>query len=116
MLAVSFSLLFLVMLINYIAVEYGRGMMRSAADEGARAGARVAADPNAPLAACRAREESVVGTLGTMADDLTFDCQIVGTTVRAEVSARFPGWLPWVPDFTSTAVATSASEQAQAPQ
>ena len=42
-LAVGFSMLFFVLLANLLAVQYGRGVVRAALDEGARHGARYGA-------------------------------------------------------------------------
>jgi hypothetical protein len=118
MVAVAFSLLVMVMLVNFIAIQYGRGVLRAAADEGARAGNRVnLQNPTAPLSACQAREKDLLDGLGSMASDVQFNCRYVnGQNVQAQASATFKGWLAFVPSVAETATASSVSEQQRAPQ
>ena len=64
--AVAFSMIVMVVIINLIAVQYGRGVIRAAADEGARSGARVDIDQ---IRACQEREQNVLDSLGRMAEE-----------------------------------------------
>lgn len=109
MVAVAFSFLLLVMVANLILVQYGRGVVRAAVDEGARAGARFEVDA---VDTCEARVDAVIGTLGKMGNDVTVSCTLTDEQVRATATASFEGWLPVVPTFTEEASALARKEVA----
>src|SRR5438105_4786085 len=72
MVAVGFSLVFLVFLVNFIFIQYGKGVIRAAADEGARAGSRV----DATEVVCQQRAESIMDSLGAMASKPKITCTV----------------------------------------
>lgn len=112
MMAVGLSFLFMVMMVNFIAVQYGRGVLRAAADEGARTGARVVSDP---VSVCQARENQILDGLGSMAGNVQATCVQQGGQIHAQASAQFKGWLPGIPTFNENANAISHAEKAPAP-
>ncbi len=102
-------MLFFVLLANLLAVQYGRGVVRAALDEGARHGARYGAS----AAACEDRIRSVMAGLlaGEMGSGVSYWCS--KGTARTEALARvvFPSWLPGVPNFRFEMGATAATER-----
>jgi hypothetical protein len=109
--AVATTLLVLVAVVNIILVQYGRGVIRAAADEGARAGAVFSADP---VGSCRERQAEVLAGLDKLLNVTEQSCVIVNGEVRATVTATFPSIAPGVPTFEDTATATSTQEGAPA--
>lgn len=108
----AFSLLTLVLLVNFVAFQYGRGVVRAALDEGARAGSRVAASE----AECEARARQVLSDLlgGPMGDVArnTVDCQLADGRVTAQASAKFAAWIDPVPTWSFTVSAVAVQEVA----
>ena len=94
--AAGFGLFLFVLLANVVVVQYGRGAVQSALDQGARAGA-IEGD----LDRCRHVATDVLGQLlgGAMSDTVAVDCEMVGDFVRARASGIFAGWTPISPDF-----------------
>jgi hypothetical protein len=113
--AFAFSLILLTGLTNLILVQYGRGIVRAAVDESARAGARVidndATNLNS-IAKCKQRQEDVLKGLGKLGTVTASDCVVVDGRVQSTVSVDFEGWLPGTPTFSDTATAVSTKEQA----
>jgi hypothetical protein len=105
--AVGFSLLVLVMITNLVMVQFGRGVVRAAVDEGARAGARLSADP---VQVCLDRTQRTLESIGQLGDVTAADCELVDGQVRSVATADFEGWLPFVPVFTEDAEATARLE------
>ena len=101
----AFSLLTLVWLANFVVYQYGRGAVRAAIDEGARAGIRV--DASADV--CRGRAQEVLDNLlrGPMGANVTITCTDEGDKVVARATATFASWMPPVPTY-SFSVAASA--------
>jgi hypothetical protein len=97
LLVVGFSLLVVVWFANVIAMTYGRGVVRAALDEGARAGSRLTAS----VGECEARAEEVLASLlgGTMGRELRIVCTATPTEVRASATGIFRSWMPPVPDW-----------------
>jgi len=93
--AVFLSFLVLVALMNIIVVQYGLGVVRAAADEGARSGARLNSGASA-TAACEARAADVLQSIGRLAD-ASSGCTVDGDQVRSVVNVRFEPWFPGVP-------------------
>lgn len=85
---------------NYVVDQYGRGVLRDAADEGARAGAQLGAPPGY----CEDRAHQALANLlsGKLAQGVTVTCSQVGNNVVATATATFPGWIPGVPDWSMT--------------
>ncbi len=94
--AAGLALIFFVLLANLTVMQYGRGVVRSALDEGARAGALSGADESD----CAARVAGMVGDLlgGSLFDDLVWSCARDGDWMVAHATGRLSGWLPLVPD------------------
>lgn len=111
---IATSLLLFTLLANVVVVQYARGVIRSALDEGARAGARVLADPAAAQRAC---EETAAATRrdllgGTLGDGISLACTPAPGEMRAVAVAVLPSWFPGVPDWTFTDDALAIQEQA----
>ena len=94
---VGFSLLVVVWFANVIAMTYGRGVVRAALDEGARAGSRLTAS----ISECEARAEEVLASLlgGTMGRELRIVGTATPTEVRASATGTVRSWMPPVPDW-----------------
>jgi hypothetical protein len=107
--AAGFSLLFLVMMMNLVAIQYGRSVVRASADEASRAGARVVTDP---VKSCDDRAHAVAAQVERLASSVEVRCQIVGSQMQATAVAHFPSWLPGMPTFTEEATAVSRREVA----
>jgi hypothetical protein len=92
----ALSLLMFVVLANLVVVQYGRGAIRTALDQGARVGAVTGS-----VFGCRDRVESVLGQVlgGDMGDGITVSCDIEGAVVTVTSSAVFESWTPFTPDF-----------------
>jgi len=106
--AVAFSLLLLVLIANVIIVQYARGVVRSAAEEGAQAGSRL----SATQAECEARADEVLGALlgGAMGSDVTVNCRVGGTEVTATIEYSFTPWLPLIPVWTGSQTSFAVKE------
>lgn len=103
---VALSLGLVVVLLNLIVFQYGRGVVRAALDEGVRAGARATAG----AAECEARAQDVLKDLlgGAMGEGVSLACSDDGWRVRASANVVFQGWSPAVPDWRFIAEAASA--------
>lgn len=97
--AVALSLLMFTLVANVVVVQYGRGVLRMALDEGVRAGARIPDDAGLAVAACQRRVEEVRGNLlgGALGDGVEVGCGYDGARVTATADGAFPAWLPGVP-------------------
>ena len=94
-----------VWLLQLAVFTYGRGVVRSALDEGARAGSKVTDS----IERCEERAaETMTGLLrGTMGQGVTIACREEGDRVLARADVRFPAWAPAMPDWTFSITATS---------
>lgn len=100
------ALLLVVQLVNVIVFQYGQGAVRSALDEGARAGSR-----GGGTAACEARADAAIHDLAAgMADGVAIDCVINGQTITATATVTWQGWLTSIGDYQRTIVASAALE------
>lgn len=101
-LAAALALILFLALANLVVVQYGRGAVRSALEQGARAGTTSGAS------ACEAMVHQVVDDLlgGRMSDGLVVGCELSGGSMVASASTTFESWTPLSPDF---AVSLSAS-------
>jgi Flp pilus assembly protein TadG len=104
-LASGLALLLFLGLANLVVVQYGRGALRSALDQGARVGAI-----SASTVQCEQRVADVLGQLlgGRMGDGITASCQVGPGIASATGQAVFVSWTPFAPDFhiEMTAMAT----------
>jgi hypothetical protein len=107
-LAVAFSLLLFVMLCNAIVYQYGRGVIRSALDEGVRSGSRASGSPSACVQAAEEVRRSLLG--GPIGAHVSMRCGLVAGQVHATASGYLPSWLPLVPDWPLTLSATAVKE------
>jgi hypothetical protein len=103
--ASGLTLLLFLALANLVVVQYGRGALRSALDQGARVGAI-----SSSIAQCEQRVDDVLGQLlgGRMGDDVVASCEVGAEVASATGQASFVSWTPFTPDFVveMTAVAT----------
>ncbi len=106
--AVAFSLLLLVLIANVVIVQYARGVVRSAAEEGAQAGSRL----SATQVDCEARANEVLDTLlgGAIGSGVTVDCSIGATEVSATVNYTFRPWLPLIPSWSGSQTSFAVKE------
>ena len=108
LLASVLSLVLFLTLANVVVVQYGRGAMRSALDQGARAGAI-----SGSTAECEARAADVVAQLlgGRMSDGMVIRCTVSGNVVVARGDVVFDSWTPLSPDFPITLFSEAALER-----
>lgn len=111
--SVVILLVALLMATNLIVDEYGRGVVRTAVDEGAQAGA-VAGGPEEAVAQCEAKEAEVMSGLlaGGFGRHLSLSCSVQGELVTASADGRLPGWLPPVPSLAVRQLGVSHLEAA----
>jgi hypothetical protein len=112
-LAVALSLLLFVMLCNAIVYQYGRGVVRSALDEGVRSGSRASGSTATCLQAAEEVRRSLLG--GPIGAHVSLRCGLVAGQVRATASGYLPSWLPLVPDWPVELSATAVKEPFSAP-
>ena len=107
--AVGFSMLFFVLMANLLVVQYGRGAVRVALDEGARHGARFEMQGSQ----CEGMVRTVLGGLlgGGMSSGVSFQCAKGSRRTEARAQVVFPAWLPWVADYRFEMSATAATER-----
>jgi hypothetical protein len=105
LIASGLGLVFFLALANIVVVQYGRGALRSALDQGVRVGS-----VSQSTERCEQRIDEVLGQLlgGSMGDGVTAECEISAGVVAASASAVFPSWTPFSADFEveMTALAT----------
>lgn len=96
--ATALSLFVFVVMANFIVDLYARGVVRSAVDEGARAGATI----DGSATDCVRRTREVLGALlgGAAGHSVRVSCREVDGTMRARADVSFPGWLPIVPTWS----------------
>lgn len=106
----AFSLLTLVLLVNFVAFQYGRGVVRAALDEGTRAGSRVeASEEECELRAQEVLDDLLGGPMGDTARD-TLQCEVLGGRVRAVATASFASWIDPVPTWSFEVEAVAVKE------
>ena len=105
--ASALGLVLFVGLANLVVVQYGKGALRSALEQGVRAGS-VAADSTA----CVEKIDEVVSQLlgGRMSAELVVDCQLRGSTISATGDAVFRSWTPLSPDIRVSLMSSSLVE------
>lgn len=96
LLASILALALFVVFANVVVVQYGRGAVRSALEQGARAGSLT----GEPIA-CVDKAEEVLGQLlgGRMSDGLVVRCVSSRNVMTASASTVFESWTPLTPDF-----------------
>ena len=108
LLASVLSLVLFLAFANIVVVQYGRGAMRSALDQGARAGAI-----SGSFADCEVRAGEVIGQLlgGRMSDGMTIVCAVSGDMMVARGDGVFQTWTPLAPDFAVSMASVAALER-----
>lgn len=108
LIASGLGLVLFLMLANVFVVQYGLGAVRSALDQGARAGAISGA-----AADCEARVADVLGQLlgGRMSDAVEFDCSTNAGLMVAGARGVFEGWMAGGPDFPFEVVVEDVVER-----
>lgn len=106
MLASALALILFVALANLIVVQYGKGAVRSALEQGARAGT------TAGVVACENTADGVIDTLlgGKMSDGLVLECVQSGSAIVASATVEFESWTPLTPDFEFTLTSRGVAE------
>lgn len=104
LLASALGLIVFLILSNVIVVQYGRGAIRSALEQGVRAGSL-----QGDAVVCEARIDEVLGQLlgGRMSDRLDAECVSSGRVMTASADAVFESWTPLLSDF-QVALSTDA--------
>ena len=107
LLASGLGMLLFLALANLVVVQYGRGALRSALDQGARAGA-----VSSSVEECRQRIDGILGQLldGRMGDSVTTSCAVGTGVVTASAHAVFVSWTPLTPDFVIEMTAQATRE------
>jgi hypothetical protein len=97
LLASALALILFVTFANVVAVQYGRGAIRSGLEQGARAGGIAVS-----AAQCESVARDVIDQLlgGRMSDSLVVRCEASGTMMVASASAVFESWSVLTPDFS----------------
>ena len=108
LLGVTAVLVFFVLLLQFVAWQYGRGVVRSALDEGARAGAVASADRRT----CEDRAHDVLADLlaGRLGREVDVTCTDEGDEIVARARVTFRSWLAPAPDWTFAVAATAVKE------
>lgn len=106
MLASALALFLFVALANVVVVQYGRGAIRSALEQGVRAGSV------GGVSVCENTALTVVEDLlgGRMSDDLSLTCNIDGSAMVAAATVTFESWTPLTPDFGFTLTSRAVAE------
>jgi len=116
-LATGLALLFLVLVANIIVFQYGRGVVRAATDEAARAGSLAAGSDAERVEACGHRADDVLDDLlsGPLGDGVAVSCSVEYSgpvpVVTARADVTFRSWIDPVPDWSFTATAVAVSEE-----
>lgn len=95
LLASGLALVLFVAFINIVAIQYGRGALRSALEQGTRSGALTGS-----VEMCVDKGVDVAGQLlgGRMSDDLVVTCAVAGGSMVANASVTFESWSPFMAD------------------
>jgi hypothetical protein len=106
-LATGFVLLLVAQILNVIVFSYGKGTVRTALDEAARAGAR-----SDSVAMCEATADEVMGDLmgGALGADVYITCSDAGRRIVATATVHFEGWLTSLADYDGSFTASAAKE------
>ena len=108
MLAVAFTLIVAVVVINMFLYLYGQGAARAAIDEGVRAGSRVAAGEVACLQRSR---EALHGLMpGPLGDGVAINCVTIGGELVAVADVTLDSPLPGIPSWSFQMQARAVQE------
>jgi hypothetical protein len=114
LLAVAIGWLLLVALANLVVMQYGQAAVRAALTTGVQAGRPAdATASDCQRAAQRNALDNLLG--GTMGDQVTIRCAVVGAgptaTIQATATGTFQGWFPPIPDWHFQFTAHAVKEQ-----
>lgn len=106
-LASALALVFFVALANVVVVQYARGAVRSALDQGVRSGSI-----NRSTDLCEARIESVLSDLldGSIGDSVAYECVVSGGLMTASASFTVEAWTFTSADYSLTLTAEATLE------
>ena len=102
--ASSLALVVFAVLANIVVVQYSRGAMRSALDQGVRAGSIAGTE-----VACEDRVSQVLGEL-LGGSTVGFDCAVAGSVMRATGELVVSSWTPFTPEFDVSLIAEASLE------
>ncbi len=108
LLAVVFTLVIAVAVINMFLYLYGHGAARAAIDEGVRAGSRV----DAGVEVCERRaDEALMGLMpGQLSDGVVLSCELDGEELVAVADVTLDSPLPGVPSWSFRMEARAVKE------
>jgi hypothetical protein len=106
--ATGFVLVLLTMILQVIVFQYGKGSVRAALDEAARAAARA----DGSIEICQARAANALGDLlgGEMGEGVAVTCSDAGDRVVVTATVHFDGWFGSLTDYTTTLTTSAAKE------
>jgi hypothetical protein len=106
--ATGVALVVVVGIIQVIVFQYGKGTVRAALDEAARAGARSATS----VSTCQERVADVLGDLlaGTLGDGVEVSCADDGERIVVTALVQFDGWFGPLTDYDAVLTASAAKE------
>ena len=107
LLASVLALVMFVALANVVVVQYARGSLRSALDQGVRAGA-----VHRATEVCEERIEAVLADLlaGEVGNTIDYVCALDGDLMTATASAVVQSWTPLTGDYSVILTAQAAME------
>lgn len=107
--AIGISLVFLVLLVQFVVWQYGRGVVRAALDEAARTGAPA----DAGLVECEDRAARVLDDLlgGPMGSEIRVACTETPRQILATADVTFRSWIQPSPDWSFRLTASARREQ-----
>jgi hypothetical protein len=96
LLASGLGLILFLAMANLVVVQYGRGAMRSALEQGARVGAITRSETE-----CQGRVEEVLAQLigGRMGEAVITSCVLGPNSVVVSGTATFQSWTPLTADY-----------------
>src|SRR5690606_27244831 len=102
--ATGVVLILLTGIIQVITFQYGKGTVRAALDEGARAGAR----STTSVPTCQERAADVLADLlgGPMGDGVSVVCADGGDRIIATATVHFDGWFGGLTGYDATLTAS----------
>jgi hypothetical protein len=110
---ISLAMVFLALITNVIAMQYGHGAVRAAVDEAARFGASLGQNTDE----CEAKAEEILrgrsGLLrGRLGDSVVVRCAESGGVMTATATGAFEWWAGGLPDVSFTLVGEAVIEEA----
>jgi hypothetical protein len=109
LLAIGFTMIAAVFMLQLLLFMYGRMVIRSAVDEGVRAGSRV----DAGVSVCEARANDVLSDLigGPLGSGISVGCGLSGGQLIAQANATLDSPLPGIPSWSFSMGARAVQEE-----